>query len=208
MKKKCCHVRMLSPNKSCSKDNLDRVDVQQYNPLIHQQLIIRARVKDSSCNSLCSKCFCACSSRKLGQEQKKMNDEEGGGERRKRLPTNPTIVKTAFAHEHSFWVVQCRLSFDYSALETSIKQGMLCLHASQIWSPLISGHRLQMVWTGIYCIESCLCEGLCDRSLQSINGDRVVETREGQFTENDGVRIWLGVDHLIFDGGVAGFLDC
>ena len=39
MKKKCCHVRMLSPNKSCSKDNLDRViDVQQCNPLIHQQL--------------------------------------------------------------------------------------------------------------------------------------------------------------------------
>ena len=39
MKKKCCHVRILSPNKSCSKDNLDRViDVQQYNPLIHQQL--------------------------------------------------------------------------------------------------------------------------------------------------------------------------
>ena len=39
MKKKCCHVRMLSPNKSCIKDNLYRViDVQQYNPLIHQQL--------------------------------------------------------------------------------------------------------------------------------------------------------------------------
>ena len=39
MEKKCCHVRMLSPNKSCSKDNLDGViDVQQYNPLIHQQL--------------------------------------------------------------------------------------------------------------------------------------------------------------------------
>ena len=39
MKKKCCHVRMLSPNKTCSKDNLDKViDVQQYNyPLIHQQ---------------------------------------------------------------------------------------------------------------------------------------------------------------------------
>ena len=30
---------MLSPNKSCGKDNLDGViDVQQYNPLIHQQL--------------------------------------------------------------------------------------------------------------------------------------------------------------------------
>ena len=37
--KECCHVRMLSPNKSCSKDNLDQViDMQQYNPLIHQQL--------------------------------------------------------------------------------------------------------------------------------------------------------------------------
>ena len=37
MKKKYnCYVRMLSPNKSCSKDNMDQViDVQQYNPLIH-----------------------------------------------------------------------------------------------------------------------------------------------------------------------------
>ena len=32
-------LQMLSPNKSCSKDNLDGViDVQQYHPLIHQQL--------------------------------------------------------------------------------------------------------------------------------------------------------------------------
>ena len=39
MKKKCCHVRMLSPNESYSKDNFDRVnDVQPYNPLKHQQL--------------------------------------------------------------------------------------------------------------------------------------------------------------------------
>ena len=29
----------------------------------------------------------------LGQEQKKMNDGGGEGERRKRLPTNPTILK-------------------------------------------------------------------------------------------------------------------
>ena len=36
---KYCCFRMLSPNKSCSKDNLDGViDMQQYNPLIHQQL--------------------------------------------------------------------------------------------------------------------------------------------------------------------------
>ena len=33
------------------------------------------------------------SSRKLGQEQKNMNDGEGGGERRNRLPANPTILK-------------------------------------------------------------------------------------------------------------------
>ena len=38
-KELCCHARMLCPNKSCSKDNLDQViDMQQYNPLIHQQL--------------------------------------------------------------------------------------------------------------------------------------------------------------------------
>ena len=33
------------------------------------------------------------SSRKLGQEQKNMNDGGGGGERRNRLPANPTILK-------------------------------------------------------------------------------------------------------------------
>ena len=41
--------------------------------------------------SLRSKRFRARSSRKLGQEQKRRND--GGGERRKRLPVNPTILK-------------------------------------------------------------------------------------------------------------------
>ena len=32
-------------------------------------------------------------SRKLGQEQQKMNDGGGGGERRNRLPANPKILK-------------------------------------------------------------------------------------------------------------------
>ena len=36
---------------------------------------------------------------------------------------------------------------DYLALETSIKPGMLCLLASQIWSYLIRGRRLQLLWT-------------------------------------------------------------
>ena len=42
------------------------------------------------------------------------------------------------------------VSVDYLALETSIKPGMLCLRASQIWSHLICGRRLQMLWTDIY----------------------------------------------------------
>ena len=44
--------------------------------------------------SLHSKRFRASSSRKLGQEQKKIRNDGGGGrERRKRLPANPTILK-------------------------------------------------------------------------------------------------------------------
>ena len=43
--------------------------------------------------SLRSKRFRARSSRKLGQEQKIRNEGGGGGERRKRSPVNPTILK-------------------------------------------------------------------------------------------------------------------
>ena len=46
-------------------------------------------------------------------------------------------------------------SVDYLALETSIKPGMLCLRASQIWSHLICGRRLQMLWTDIYLNRVC-----------------------------------------------------
>ena len=38
-------------------------------------------------------------------------------------------------------------SADCLALETSIKPGMLCLRTSQIWSQLICGRRLQMLWS-------------------------------------------------------------
>ena len=41
-------------------------------------------------------------------------------------------------------------SVDYLAHERSIKPGMLCLHASQIWFHLICGRRLQMLWTDVY----------------------------------------------------------
>ena len=46
-------------------------------------------------------------------------------------------------------------SVDYLALKTSIKPGMLCLRESQIWSHLICGHRLKMLWTGIYLNRVC-----------------------------------------------------
>ena len=93
--------------------------------------------------------FCPSSSRTLGREQKKkQNDGVGGGERRKRLPANPTILKNAFD-----WC--CAGSVDYLALETSIIADMFCLRASQIWSDPICGRRLQMLWSDIYLNHVC-----------------------------------------------------
>ena len=46
-------------------------------------------------------------------------------------------------------------SVDYLALETSIKRGMLCLRASQIWFHPICGRRLQMLWTDVYLNRVC-----------------------------------------------------
>ena len=40
-------------------------------------------------------------------------------------------------------------SVDYLALKTSIKPGKLCLRALQIWSYLICGRRLQLLWTDL-----------------------------------------------------------
>ena len=46
-------------------------------------------------------------------------------------------------------------SVDCLALETSIKPGMFCLRASQIWFHLIYGRRLQMLWTDGYLNRVC-----------------------------------------------------
>ena len=78
-------------------------------------------------------------------------------------------------------------SVDYLAFETSVKAGMLCFRASQIWSHLICGRRLQILWTDIYLNRACA--KVYEISLQSMIGDRAVETREGQFIEYDSVRI-------------------
>ena len=83
-------------------------------------------------------------------------------------------------------------SVDYLALETSIKPGMFCLRASQIWSDLICGRTLQMLWSDIYLNHVCAkVYQIWVSSIKSIIGDRAVETSEGQFIRNDGVRIWL-----------------
>ena len=83
-------------------------------------------------------------------------------------------------------------SVDYLASETSIKAGMFCWPASQIWSDVICGRRLQMLWSDIYLNHVCAkVYQIWVSSIKSIIGDRAVETSEGQFIGNDGVRIWL-----------------
>ena len=85
-------------------------------------------------------------------------------------------------------------SVDYLAPETSIKAGMFCWRASQIWSDVICGRRLQMLWSDIYLNHVCAkVYQIWVPSIKSIIGDRAVETSEGQFIGNGGVRIWLEV---------------
>ena len=85
------------------------------------------------------------SSRKLGQEQKKMSDGEGGGERSNRKPHDFEKLRSP-TNAASDW--RGAGSVDYLSLETSIKPGML-------WSHLICGRRLQMLWTDIYLNRVC-----------------------------------------------------
>ena len=111
------------------------------------------------------------SSRKLGQEQKKHEWRGRGRGTKEPLARKPHDFEKLRSPTNAASDWRGAGSVDYLAFETSIKPGMLCFHASQIWSHLICGHRLQML--------ACLCEGLWDQSRQSIMGDRAVETREG-----------------------------
>ena len=60
--------------------------------LVSQWLLVEGKRRNEFA-SLRSKRFRAGSSRKVGTRAKKRNDEGGGGERRKRLPANPLILK-------------------------------------------------------------------------------------------------------------------
>ena len=129
------------------------------------------------------------SSRKLGQEQKKWMTGEGEGKEGTACPQTPRFWKTPFAHERSFWLARCGWCWLLSIRNINQTRYALfsCvtdLVSSDLWSQITNA----LDW---YLLESCLCEGLWDQSLQSIIGDRAVETREGQFIENHGVRIWL-----------------
>ena len=117
------------------------------------------------------------SSRKLGQEQKKRNEGGGGGERRNRLPANPTILKNCVRPRTQLLIGSVRVVLITEHSKHQSNHVYFFFSASQIWSHLICGRRLQMLWTDIF-LESCLCEGLWDQSLQSMIGDRAVETRE------------------------------
>ena len=59
-----------------------------------------------------------------------------------RLQANPTILKKLRSPTNAASDWWGPGSVDYLALETSIKLGMLCLRAPQIWSHLICGRRL------------------------------------------------------------------
>ena len=103
--------------------------------------------------SLRSKRFCTSSSREVGARAKiKGMTGDGGGERRKRLPANPTILKNCVRPRTQLPIGAVLVVLIYLALETSIKPGMLCLREPQIWSYLICCRRLQFLWTDI---ESC-----------------------------------------------------
>ena len=106
-----------------------------------------------NCNltSLRSKRFCASSSRTLGREQQKKGmtgEGEGQGREGNACPQTPWFWKTFD------WLGAG--SVDYLAPETSIKAGMFCWRASQIWSDVICGRRLQMLWSDIYLNHVCV----------------------------------------------------
>ena len=88
--------------------------------------------------------------RKLGQEQKKHEWRGRGRGTKEPLARKPHDFEKLRSPTNAASDWRGAGSVDYLAFETSIKPGMLCFRASQIWSHLICGRRLQMLWTDIY----------------------------------------------------------
>ena len=95
------------------------------------------------------------SSRKLGQEQKKHEWRGRGRGAKEPLARKPHDFEKLRSPKNAASDWRGAGSVDYLAFETSIKPGMLCFRASQIWPHLICGRRLQMVWTDIYWNRVC-----------------------------------------------------
>ena len=96
------------------------------------------------------------SSRKLGQERKKKNERQGRGRGKKEpLARKPHDFEKLRSPTNAASDWRGAGSVDYLAFETSIKPGILCFRAPQIWSHLICGRRLQMLWTDIYLNRVC-----------------------------------------------------
>ena len=94
-------------------------------------------------NSLRSKRFRASSSRNVGTRAKKEERRGRGRGKTETLARKPHDFEKLRSPTNaaSDW---CGAgSVDYLALETSIKPGMFCLRASQIWFDRICGRRLQ-----------------------------------------------------------------
>ena len=88
------------------------------------------------------------SSRKMGQERNK-NEWRGRGRGKKEpLARKPHDFEKLRSPTNAASDWRGAGSVDYLAFETSIKPGMLCFRASQIWSHLICGRRLQMLYPG------------------------------------------------------------
>ena len=144
--------------------------------------------------------FRARSSIKLGREQKKEWPGKGRG-KKEMLARKPQDFEKLRSPTNTAFDWCGAGGVAYLALETSIKPGMICLRVSQIWSHLV------FIWLSVadykcfglifMWIVFVLCEGLWDQSLQIIMRDRAVETREGQFIGNNGMRIWLEKNGLL-----------
>ena len=96
-------------------------------------------------DSLHSKRFRASSSRKLGREQKKKEWGGRGKGAKETFALKPHNFEKLRSPTNAASDWRGAGSVDYLVLETSIKPGMLCLRASQIWFLLICGRRLQML---------------------------------------------------------------
>ena len=66
---------------------------------------------------------------------------------------------------------------------------MFCLRTLQIWSDLICDYKWPKCFSLIFIWIVFVRGFIRSESLQSIIKDRAVETSEGQFIGNDGVRI-------------------